>query len=68
MAAMLARMKRDSVVEREPNPDDKRGSLTRRSRARSPEAKLALIEAERAAMSGFTDAEKALLRDLFSGW
>lgn len=67
MAEMLARMERDGVVQREPNPDDKRGiliSLTRRSRARLPKAKAALVEGEREAMAGLSDAEEALLRDL----
>src|SRR6185312_17549941 len=39
MAEMLARMERDGVIEREPNPEDKRGSLTsltRSARARLP--------------------------------
>ncbi len=64
MAETLGRMLRDGVVQREPNPEDKRGtliSLTRRARARFPKAKAALVEAELEAMAGFTDAEKALL-------
>jgi MarR family transcriptional regulator, transcriptional regulator for hemolysin len=67
MAETLARMVRDGVVEREPNPADKRGtlvSITRRSRARIPKARAALVEADRQAMAGFSDAERALLRDL----
>jgi DNA-binding MarR family transcriptional regulator len=67
MAEMLARMERDGVVQREPNPDDKRAiliSLTPRSRARIPEAKAALVEAEREAMAGLSEAEQQLLRDL----
>src|ERR1700684_3978572 len=42
MAETLARMVRDGVVQREPNPADKRGtlvSITRRSRARLPKAR-----------------------------
>ncbi len=67
MAETLARMVRDGVVEREPNPDDKRGtliSITRRSRARFPAAKAALVEVEREATEGLSDAEKALLREV----
>jgi MarR family transcriptional regulator, transcriptional regulator for hemolysin len=67
MAEMLARMERDGVVQREPNPDDKRGnliSLTRSTRARFPKAKAALVEGEREAMAGLSDAEKVLLRKL----
>lgn len=64
MAEMIARMERDGVVERAPNPSDKRGSLvslTRRSRARMPKAKAALLQGEREAMAGFTEKEKSTL-------
>jgi DNA-binding MarR family transcriptional regulator len=67
MAEMLARMERDGVVQREPNPADKRAtliSLTRRSRSRFPKAQAALLEGEREAMAGLTDAETTLLREL----
>jgi len=67
MAETLARMERDGVVEREPNPDDRRGvlvSVTRQTRARFPRAKAALIEGERAALASFTEAERVLLRQL----
>ena len=67
MAEMLARMERDGVVQREPNPKDGRGSLTsltRRSLLRLPEAKAALIEGEQEAMAGFTPEEKTLLLSL----
>ena len=67
MAETLARMVRDGVVQREPNPADKRGtlvSITRRSRSRLPKARAALVEADREAMAGLSDAERALLRDL----
>lgn len=67
MAETLARMVRDGVAQREPNPNDGRGtlvSLTRRSRARLPKARSALLEANREAMAGLTDAEQALLRQL----
>ncbi|MDP9150074.1 MAG: MarR family transcriptional regulator [Myxococcota bacterium] len=67
MAETLARMVRDGVAQREPNPKDGRGtlvSLTRRSRARMPKARAALMEANREAMAGLTEAEQALLRQL----
>jgi MarR family transcriptional regulator for hemolysin len=67
MAETLARMVRDGVVQREPNPKDKRGalvSLTRRSQARLSKARAALVQADREAMAGLSDAEKALLRQL----
>ena len=64
MTEMLTRMERDGVIEREPNPEDKRGSLvtlTRRSRARLPKAKAALLQGEDEAMASFTSDERALL-------
>jgi DNA-binding MarR family transcriptional regulator len=67
MAETLTRMVRDGVAQREPNPNDKRGtlvSLTRRSRARLSKARVALVQADREAMVGLTDAEKAVLREL----
>ncbi|HTB77657.1 MAG TPA: MarR family transcriptional regulator [Polyangiaceae bacterium] len=67
MAEMLARMERDGLVQREPNPDDKRGSLTsltRSARSRFPKARETIVEGEREAMAGFSDQEKALLLEL----
>jgi DNA-binding MarR family transcriptional regulator len=67
MAETVTRMVRDGVVQREPNPNDKRGtliSLTRRSRARFPKAKAALVEGDREATAGLSDEEQALLRHL----
>jgi len=67
MAETIARLVRDGMVQRDPNPDDKRStgiSLTRLSRARFPRARTVLIESEREAMAGLSDDEKALLRDL----
>lgn len=67
MAEMLARMERDGVIHREPNPKDGRGtliSLTPTSLSRLPEAKEALIEGEQEAMAGFSAAEKELLLTL----
>jgi DNA-binding MarR family transcriptional regulator len=67
MAETIARLVRDGMVQRDPNPDDKRStgiSLTRLSRARFPKARTVLIESEREAMAGLSDDEKALLRHL----
>ena len=67
MAETIARLVRDGMVQRDPNPDDKRStgiSLTRLSRARFPKARAVLIESEREAMAGLSDDERALLRDL----
>lgn len=67
MAQMLARMERDGVIEREPDPADRRASLvslTRRSRARLPRGMAALVQGERDATAGFSEEEKVLLRRL----
>jgi MarR family transcriptional regulator for hemolysin len=67
MTETIARMVRDGLVERDPNPEDRRGtviSLTRLSRARFPKAGAVLVESEREAMAGLSDDERALLRDL----
>jgi DNA-binding MarR family transcriptional regulator len=67
MAETLARMERDGVIQRKPNPHDKRGSLfsiTARTRARFPKAKVALLECERNVMAGFNNSDKAILREL----
>lgn len=67
MAELLGRMERDGLVRREPNPEDKRGSLTsltRAGRARLTEAKAALIENERRATVGLAKKEMAALREL----
>ncbi|MFT3775944.1 MAG: MarR family transcriptional regulator [Minicystis sp.] len=64
MAEMLARMERDDLVQRAPNPEDRRGSLTsltRSARTRLPKAMETLMDAEREALAGFSDEEKALL-------
>jgi MarR family transcriptional regulator, transcriptional regulator for hemolysin len=67
MAEMLARMERDGVVQREPNPKDGRGSLislTPRSHRRLSKAKTSLIQVEKEAMANLSDAEKAQLLTL----
>jgi MarR family transcriptional regulator for hemolysin len=67
MAEMLARMERDGIVQREPNPADARGSLTslsRKTRLRLPKAKAELTQGELDATAGFSAEEKALLLSL----
>ncbi|WP_437624109.1 MarR family winged helix-turn-helix transcriptional regulator [Sorangium sp. So ce1151] len=67
MAEMLARMERDGVVERGPDPKDGRASLTsltRKALLRLPKLKEELIEVEREATAGFSAAEKELLQTL----
>jgi DNA-binding MarR family transcriptional regulator len=67
MAELLSRMERDGVVERQPDPEDGRAtltSLTRRSRVRLPKARAALMELEDEATAGLSAAEKVLLVNL----
>jgi DNA-binding MarR family transcriptional regulator len=67
MAEALVRMERDGVVQREPNPHDKRGSLTsltRTARTRLPEAKAALYRGEDEATAALSAKEKAQLIEM----
>ena len=62
MAQMLARMERDGLIQRRPDPDDGRSSritLTEVARARMPDAVAALLQGNRDALEGFTDDEAA---------
>lgn len=64
MAEMLARMERDGVVERQPNPNDGRGSLislTRRARQRLAKGRDALMQGESEAVVDLTATEKKTL-------
>jgi DNA-binding MarR family transcriptional regulator len=67
MAAMLARMERDGIIERRPNPDDGRGALVRltaRAGAQLPEAMAALLAGHDEAMAGLSAVETRTLVDL----
>lgn len=69
MAQMLARMERDGLIERTPDPADGRSSrvvLTRAAQARMPEAITTLFQGNREAMAGFTHAEAVQLTDLLT--
>jgi MarR family transcriptional regulator, transcriptional regulator for hemolysin len=60
MAQMMARMERDGLIRREPNPADGRSSrvvLTDTALERLPEACAVLFQGNREALDGFTDAE-----------
>ncbi len=64
MAQMLARMERDGLIERKPDPADGRSSrvsLTQTAEARLPSAIATLIEGNDEALHGFTDEEAAQL-------
>lgn len=67
MAEMLSRMERDGVVERSPNPEDRRGtliSLSRRAKSRWPKGKAELMSLEGEATASFSRADKAQLLTL----
>lgn len=69
MAQMLARMERDGLVTRTPDPADGRSSqvtLTDSARRRMPDACATLFQGNRDALTGFTDAEVAQLGDLLT--
>jgi len=64
MAQMLARMERDGLIERTPDPADGRSSrivLAKAARDGMPEAIAALFQGNEEALAGFTDAEAAQL-------
>ncbi len=60
MAQMLARMERDGLIRREPDPADGRSSritLTQTALDALPDACAILFQGNREALSGFTDEE-----------
>lgn len=62
MAQMLARMERDGLIERVPDPDDGRSSLvtlTTTAKRRLPKATATLFQGNRDALDGFSDEEAA---------
>jgi MarR family transcriptional regulator, transcriptional regulator for hemolysin len=64
MAQMLARMERDGLIRRTPDPADGRSSritLTAAAEARLPDAIAVLLRGNHEALGDFTDEEGALL-------
>ena len=64
MAQMLARMERDGLIQRMPDPADGRSSritLTKVARARLPDAVAVLLRGNREVLCDFTDEEVGLL-------
>jgi DNA-binding MarR family transcriptional regulator len=64
MAQMLARMERDGLIQRAPNPADGRSSritLTKVAEARLPDAVAVLLRGNHEVLRDFTDEETALL-------
>jgi DNA-binding MarR family transcriptional regulator len=69
MAQMLARMERDGLIRRKVDAADGRShriALTKVAAARLPNAVAALLEGNREALSGFTEAEAAQLVSLLT--
>lgn len=69
MAQMLARMERDGLIKRAPDPADGRSSritLTKVAEARLPDAVKVLLLGNREATRDFTDEEVALLVTLLT--
>jgi MarR family transcriptional regulator for hemolysin len=64
MAQMLARMERDGLIRRAPDPKDGRSSgitLTKEAEARLPEAIAVLLKGNRDVLRDFTDEEVRML-------
>jgi MarR family transcriptional regulator for hemolysin len=69
MAQMLARMERDGLIQRAPDPADGRSSrvtLTDAARERLPDAIAVLLRGNREVLRSFTDKEAGLLVDLLT--
>ena len=67
MTHLLARMERDGLIRRSPNPHDKRSSLiflTPSALKKLPEARAVLLEGNTLALQGFTEQEIATLSQL----
>ncbi|MEM1044949.1 MAG: MarR family transcriptional regulator [Pseudomonadota bacterium] len=64
MAQMLARMERDGLIRRTPDPADRRSSrimLTEEAEAHLPDAIAVLMQGNRQVLAGFSAEEKAQL-------
>jgi len=69
MAQMLARMERDGLIRRSPDPADGRSSriaLTEAAEAQLPAAIATLLQGNREVLDGFSDAETTQLVDLLT--
>ena len=67
MAQLLARMERDGIIRRDPDPRDRRASLvslTDQARARLPAARAVLEQGNRDATAGLSPQEHDTLIDL----
>jgi MarR family transcriptional regulator for hemolysin len=69
MAQMLARMERDGLIRRTPDPDDGRSqriTLTKVAERRLPDAIAVLLKGNRDVLRGFSDDEAGVLVDLLT--
>jgi DNA-binding MarR family transcriptional regulator len=69
MAQLLARMERDGLVQREPDPNDRRSSLvslTKAARAKLPAGRAILLQGNREATRGMSAQDVKTLIDLLS--
>jgi MarR family transcriptional regulator, transcriptional regulator for hemolysin len=69
MAQMLARMERDGLIKRTPDPQDGRSSritLTKAAEARLPDAVAVLLRGNNEVLRGFTRAETRQLVDMLT--
>jgi DNA-binding MarR family transcriptional regulator len=69
MAQMLARMERDGLIQRSPDPSDGRSSritLTEVAKERLPDAVATLLRGNREVLRDFTDEEAGLLVTLLT--
>jgi MarR family transcriptional regulator for hemolysin len=69
MAQMLARMERNGLIQRTPDPEDGRSSritLTDIAKARLPDAVAILLQGNQDVLRGFTDAEAGQLVSLLT--
>lgn len=67
MAALLGRMERDGLIERAPDPHDKRVSqvsLSAAARGRMPQVRAALVAGSKEALAGFDAGDIATLTAL----
>ena len=69
MAQMLARMERDGLIERTPDPADGRSqriALTQTAQSRLPDALVVMLRGNAEALEGFTDADAVQLITLLT--
>ena len=69
MAATLARMERDGVIERHSDPDDRRSvlfTLSERTRSQAAEIKAAIQKLNGDALDGIAQTDQEMFRDILT--